>query len=264
MKKENVNPCTEAQVTPCQQEKTSKKVKLSGLFFGVDSSVPADNVLQNNLTQFDWVTRNKAYPNFWGRHIEGDTPLTKEEIRFIHRKGCKIVPIYRSDEPKQTEAQGKAESKKIALRAVELGIPKGTAVFVELADTEPAKQQYLFGLANGLLAAGYIPGFKANTDSLYGFDGEYSRAMTQHPQVFEQCLVWATAPKPEEYDGITTSHFIHPDKWIPFAPSCITRNDIALWQYGSNCHPIYDDAGKKTCFHIDLVKDMQIVVEKMF
>ena len=78
------------------------------------------------------------------------------------------------------------------------------------------------------------------------------------------CLIWAVSPIVEEYNGITTSHLIHPDNWVPFAPSGITRNEVAIWQYGVNCHPIEDDRGKATYFNLDLVRNEQVIVEKMF
>ncbi len=63
---------------------------------------------------------------------------------------------------------------------------------------------------------------------------------------------------------ITTSHLIHPDNWMPYAPSGITRNEIAVWQYGINCHPIEDDMGKVTTFNLNLVRNEQVIVDKMF
>ena len=36
------------------------------LYFGVDSAVASTEKLQNNLDEFEWVERNKLYPNFWG------------------------------------------------------------------------------------------------------------------------------------------------------------------------------------------------------
>lgn len=44
----------------------------------------------------------------------------------------------------------------------------------------------------------------------------------------------------------------------------ITRNDISIWQYGKNCHPIYDDNNNKTTFNIDLVKNDRIIINHMF
>lgn len=67
-----------------------------------------------------------------------------------------------------------------------------------------------------------------------------------------------------EYDRITTTHLIQPDNWKPFAPSGITRGDIAIWQYGKDCHPICDDRDRETSFNIDLIGNENVIIKKMF
>ena len=120
------------------------------------------------------------------------------------------------------------------------------------------------GFATTLLKCGLTPGFKANTDAAFDFDREYSGGMQSDRQVFEKCLIWAVAPSLTEYDRVTTTHLIHPDNWVPFAPSSIRRSDIAVWQYGKNCHPIYDDADNETTFNVNLVRNERVIIEKMF
>ena len=69
--------------TPTQVSRTEDSISLSTgpFYFGVDSATRADTVLQNNLTLFDWVTRNKMYPNYWGRYIGGEKNITHEEFK---------------------------------------------------------------------------------------------------------------------------------------------------------------------------------------
>ena len=43
---------------------------------------------------FEWVIRNKIHPNFWGRNLVGENALTKDEVDFIHSKGCKVAAVY--------------------------------------------------------------------------------------------------------------------------------------------------------------------------
>ncbi len=59
------------------------------LLFGVDSKIQANDLLQNNIEELEWVVRNKIYPNFYGRYLAGENCLTKDEIKFLHSKGCK-------------------------------------------------------------------------------------------------------------------------------------------------------------------------------
>jgi len=234
------------------------------LLFGVDSKIQANDLLQNNIEEFEWVVRNKIYPNFFGRYLTGENCLTKDEIAFLHSKGCKIAAIYVDNGEKLTEEQGTILAKKIDIRALELGIPAGTAIFLEIGNEEPISRDFMRGFAKALILEGLTPAFKANTDAKFNFDREFSRGMQADKDTFKKCLIWTVSPSLAEYDGMTTTHLIHPDNWIPYAPSGITRSEIAIWQYGVNCHPIEDDMGKLTTFNLDLVRNEQVIVEKLF
>jgi len=234
------------------------------LLFGVNSKTQANDLLQNNLEEFEWVLRNKIYPNFYGRYLNGENALTKEEAIFLHRKGCKIAAIYTDSGTKQTEEQGALLAKKAEERALDLNIPRGTAIFLEIDENTPVTRDFMRGFAAALILAGYTPGFKANTDARFDFDREFSRGVQSNKELFKACLIWAVAPTVKEYDGMTTSHLIHPDNWKPFAPSCMTRNEIAIWQYGKDCHPIENDRGNPTAFNLDLVRNKSIILDKMF
>ena len=240
------------------------KKTVNRLLFGVDSKIQANDLLQNNIEEFEWVVRNKVYPNFYGRYLTGENALTKEEINYIHRKGCKIAAIYADDGEKKTAEQGELLAKKISLLTLELGIPAGTVIFLEIADGEKVSYDFMKGFANALMAEGLTPGFKANTDAKFSFDREFSRGMRTDKAVFKHCLIWAVAPTLEEYNEITTSHLIHPDNWKPYAPSGLTRAEIAIWQYGVDCHPIEDDMGEITTFNLDLVRNEEVLIDKMF
>ena len=256
---------SEATATPMTDvvEQTKEKVPLR-ILFGVDSKTQADDILQNNISEFEWVVRNKVYPNFWGRNITGKNALTRAEINFLHRKACRIAAIYEDELEKKSEEQGKQSAEKAAAKAMQLGIPLGKAIFLVIKEDVEVTHEYLLGFAQQLLAYGYTPGFKANTDAHFDFDREFSRSMQINKDLFNQCLVWAVAPTLSDYDKMTTTHLIHPDEWIPFAPSGITRDDIAIWQYGKECHSINDNNGNKTSFNINLIKKSQLLIGKMF
>lgn len=234
------------------------------LLFGVESKFKSDNILQNNITQYEWVERNKIAPNFWGRNITGKNCLTKEEIEFLHRNACKVVAIYAEDEEKLTENQGVKMGRKAVDAALKLGIPKKNAIFLEVKNEENASKNFMRGYAKALLEAGYTPGFKGNTDAKFTFDASFSRGMQVDGSIFRQCIVWSEAPTIEKYDKMTTTHFIHPDNWTPFAPSCIRRKDIGVWQYGTDSHPIYDLNDVETSVNLNLVRNSKIIIEKMF
>ncbi|MBQ2766599.1 MAG: DUF1906 domain-containing protein [Clostridia bacterium] len=254
----------EAQVAQPSVSEPVVAKSVNRLLFGVDAKIQANDLLQNNIDEFEWVVRNKIYPNFYGRYLTGENCLTVEEIEYLHDKGCKIAAVYETTDAKQTEDEGKLLAKKVDIRALELGIPEETAIFLEIGDDEPVTRDFLRGYATALMAEGYTPGFKVNTDAKVSFDREFSRGMQTDREVFKKCLIWATSPTLSEYDGMTTTHLIHPDDWMPFAPSGITRAEIAIWQYGVECHPIEDDMGKVTTFNLDLVRNEQVILDKMF
>ena len=157
-----VIPITTLPPEPAQADKQAPSAPLR-LLFGVDSSRNSAAVLQNNLSLFDWVSRNKLYPNFWGRNINGHDPLTSAEISFLHSKGCKIAPVFLSSDPGESYEQGMLLAKKAALAAFTLHIPENTALFWEAASSTSA--EFFKGYAQGLLTEGYTPGFKADTDA---------------------------------------------------------------------------------------------------
>ncbi|MBQ2766601.1 MAG: hypothetical protein IJF49_00810 [Clostridia bacterium] len=76
------------------------------------------------------------------------------------------------------------------IRALELGIPEETAISPEIRDDEPVTRDFLRGYATALMAEGYTPGFKANTDAKVSFDREFSRGMQADREVFKKCLIW--------------------------------------------------------------------------
>lgn len=247
-----------------QVEQTPDVEMFEKMLFGVDSKQNAELILQNNINLFEWVVRNKLYPNFWGRNLIGENCLTEKEIDFLHSMGCKIAPIYNAVGEKRTEEQGEKAARKIDDIAIRLDIARGTAIFLEIDAEELVTRDYMLGFAKGLLEQGFIPAFRANTDAKYEFDHEFSRGMQTHKDIFSKCLIWAVSPSLAEYERVTTTHLIHPDNWAPFAPSGIVRDDIAVWQYGKDCHPINDDNNIETSFNINLIKNPQVIIEKMF
>lgn len=234
-----------------------------GLYFGFDCETPVDTILQNNITLFDWVERNKIYPTYCGRNITGKNALTREEVKFLADKGCNITVFFNPEGSKETEEQGKAAASVALSRVFELEVRYNKAIFMEIKENDSASKDFMKGYAAAIEEAGFIPGFKANTDSTFDFDRKFSAGMLSDPDIFGKCFVWATAPSAENYDNILTSHLISPDYWAPFAPSAITRRDIAIWQYGKNCHKIEDNSENVVVFNINLVRNVSVINENM-
>ena len=111
------------------------------LLFGVDSQIQANDLLQNNIEQFEWVVRNKIYPCFYGRYLNGENCLTKDEIKLLHSKACRIAAIYAEGGPKETKEQGVRLAQEATNRAHQLCIPEGTAIFLEIGKKEAADEK---------------------------------------------------------------------------------------------------------------------------
>ena len=256
--------CFMTSTVPEKTKSMSRPYVTDTLLFGVDSETCASTKLQNNLTEFEWVRRNKVYPIFWGRYINGENALSSDEIRFLREKCCKIALQYLSEEIKNTEGNGRADATKAMKLAKSLNIPQGVALFLEIPANEVATGPYLKGFSQAFLEGGYTPGFKVNTDAEYSFDREFGGAYRAQEEIMRQSLIWAVAPTLEEFDQINTTHLIQPKLWKPYAPGVLRRTDIAIWQYGKDCHKIFDDDDNLTQFNINLVRDESIIINKMY
>lgn len=197
------------------------------MIFGADSGFAADTRLGNGYTLHDWVMRRNCFPAFWGRSLTGDTPISAEEIEFLHGKNCKIALVLRDlTEEGVSTNDGTAD----ALRAVEaakaLHVPEGVALFAEIRDDWSVNHNWMIGFAQVLRDNGYIPGFIGNTDSSKNFNfdrqcGHYALATQEQGEY--GAVYWATEPKTGG----------EPSDWAPFCPSDLTPERIGLWRVGS-------------------------------
>lgn len=78
------------------------------LLFGVDSAIQANDLLQNNIEEFEWIVRNKIYPNFYGRFLTGENCLTKEEIVFSTARAARSRRSMPDEGAKQTEERARS------------------------------------------------------------------------------------------------------------------------------------------------------------
>ncbi len=224
-----------------------EKEKSIPKYFGVDTETRVDELLQNNITLFDWIRKNQGFPYFIGRRINGENALTSEEMSFISSNGSKTIPILTA----VTEKSAK-DNAKIAITLLEdLKIERNTPVFVEI-DAEKVTDEFLKEFATEVLSGGYIPGFYVDTDSYNNFDRLFSRAYQANEELMKQCKIWALSPEMEEFYETKNGHNEKPDIWGPFAPSCISKEQISFWQYGRKCHPINTYKGDKAYFNLNL------------
>ena len=229
------------------------------MFFGVNSTAKSDMILQNNLTLFEWVVRNQSHPYFWGRNLIGDNALTKSEVDFLNNNGCKVIPIYNKIRKgnKTTQEEGVLDANNTINIISELGVASGETLYLQIEPSVNLTAEYILGYAKAIVDNGYTPGFFANTDSLYDFDHQFCRCYQSNSELFGLCKIWAMSPTKPEFYGTSNAHTTLPDYWEPHCPSCITKEDISIWQYGERCHPIRDNTGNSVSVNFSAAKNLE-------
>lgn len=198
------------------------------LIYGTKTKMPANTRLTNGYTLYDWVMRMGYFPSFWGRSIDGEKAITKEELQFLKERNCKIA-LFVSDlnEASISKNDAASDALKVIEAAKRLGIPqnRNIALFADVLPEWSVNHNWMIGYASHLIKNGYVPGFIGNTDSSKNFN--FDRQCSHYVQAIRKkehmnTLYWSTEPK----------YRFHPEAWAPFAPSEITPNDIHVWSYG--------------------------------
>lgn len=198
------------------------------MIYGVSSNLEANLKLSNGFQTYDWIVRKNRFPQFWGRSIDGSCRIQREEIEFLHGKNCRIALIYNGATEEGACSLYGVEDGVCAVEAAQsLGVPSGEgyAIFAKIQPEWQVWENWIYGFAETVSEAGFVPGFIANTDSSINcsFDRSYNRFLEiSREEDHFGCLVWATEPKQEE-----------PEVWMPFCPSDITPDQISLWQASS-------------------------------
>lgn len=197
--------------------------------FGVNSATPINKRLKNGYTLFDWIMRQKGFPEFCMRTLCGEDAITAEEIEFLRTEDCKVGLVIRDlTETEISGVNGTEQAIRAVSRARELGAPEnaGIAIFAEINPEYSIDHNWMISFAQTISASGYVPGFIANTDSSknFNFDRQCSHFVeaTESTDYFG-ALIAATEPK---NDGM-------PETWEPYCPSAMEQDDIALWVCGT-------------------------------
>ena len=197
--------------------------------FGVCSATPINKKLKNGYTMYEWVMRQKGFPSFCMRTLDGDNKLTAEEIAFFQQKDCKIgLVIGNLTEAAVSATSGTQDALKAVEAAKELGVPqgKGIALFAEIKPEWSVNHNWMISFAQTVMANGYVPGFMGNTDSSinFNFDRQCSHFVnaTKDANCFG-AVYMATEPKCQK----------RPETWTPYCPSALEPEDISLWCCGT-------------------------------
>ena len=110
--------------------------------WGVDSTAAVTDDL------YQCVVENFGQPDFWGRYLSTipnvSDGLTLEEVRLIHNRGMKIMPIYNNFSEAVGARAGAVAARNAIFKARQLGIEEGVFLFAMLND-------FLLSMPIGLL-----------------------------------------------------------------------------------------------------------------
>ena len=197
--------------------------------FGVRSATPINKKLKNGYTMYEWVMRQRGFPAFCMRTLDGDNKITTEEITFFREKDCKVgLVICDLTEAAVSATSGTQNALKALEVAEELGVPqnKGIVLFAEIKPEWSVNHNWMISFAQTVKANGYVPGFIGNTDSSknFNFDRQCSHFVqaTKELNCFD-AVYMATEPK-------CTGQ---PEVWAPYCPSALEPDDISLWCCGT-------------------------------
>ena len=82
-----------------------------------------NELLQNNITLFEWIRKNQGFPYFIGRRINGQNAITHDEMSYISSNGAKVIPILTV----VTEKSAKDNARIAVALLDDLGIERDTS-----------------------------------------------------------------------------------------------------------------------------------------
>ena len=128
------------------------------LVLGVDSA-------KSSETLWDIAVKELGtYPAFWGRYLTdghvGATPLTTKEAEFLHRRRCRIVPIYNgiTEDTCQTMDHAERHASEAIRLAEALGVPRDVTVFGDIEHGWEVTGVFMERWKEEMSKCGYVPG----------------------------------------------------------------------------------------------------------
>jgi hypothetical protein len=212
----------------------SVAVKPSRLLWGVDSCKPITGDATASGGLYPQVNSILGTPDFWGRYLTttGNCPgISSTEVAAATRQHLGILPIYNDYDCSAVSGYATAQSyaSNAASAAASLGIPKGTVLVI---DIEPPGQwcsggvdsAFVAGWHDGLVAAGYAPGYYGDGTASSTFGTAWCGAVAAHPEIGTDSYLWSFEPSLVEPYTKAWSPV-----WQPNSVGCAGR--MAAWQY---------------------------------
>lgn len=209
--------------------------------WGVDSATNVNNIL------FECVRRNYGMPKYWGRYltrVEGAAEgLTTNEVRFLHQKGVKIIPIYSAFRRATGFSSGQIIARNALFHARRLRIPKGLLLVANIEHFFEVDAAWIRGWTTTIQLNGYRPGIYH--DPIKGkFSAAYCQAVSASPEVASQLVLWSAEPEP----GVSKE--ADAPSYAPASPPCTAQ--VQIWQYGrdSRVCPIDTNLMRRSLYNL--------------
>ncbi|MFC0559302.1 glycoside hydrolase domain-containing protein [Halalkalibacter alkalisediminis] len=192
------------------------------LNWGVDSAAAVTDDL------YQCVVENLGQPDFWGRYLSTipnvSEGLTLEEVRRIHDRGMKIMPIYNNFREAVGARAGAVAARNAIFKARQLGIPEGVFLFANVERFFVVDADWIIAWVEAMYNSPYRPGIYADPDE-GPFNAAYCQASEASNLVREQAVIWSAEPEPG-----TTPKRRAPKRFNPSRPDC--EANVWAWQYG--------------------------------
>lgn len=189
--------------------------------WGVDSAVSVDDEVYN------CTVNNFGKPKFWGRYLTTienvNEGLTPAEIKFLHNKGIKVMPIYNDFREAIGYRQGQVVARNAIFNAQRLGFPKDTYIFANVEKFFKVDEGWIRGWVDTFYPSGYKPGIYHDPQE-GEFSKSYCEAIKNNDKVKVQTILWSAQPAP----GATTLK--DAPEFNPAKVPC--EGNVWAWQYG--------------------------------
>ncbi|WEG11787.1 DUF1906 domain-containing protein [Pullulanibacillus sp. KACC 23026] len=192
-------------------------------YWGVDSAAPVTTHLYN------CVMENLGKPAFWGRYlktVQGSADgLTAEEIKRIHSRGTKILPIYSSFQSAVGYRKGSVEAQNAIYYANRLEVPKGAPIFANVEKFFDVDANWLNGWFEAFYRSPYQPAYYFDSEE-GNFMQAFCEAIGTNKKIKSHTILWSAQPEP----GETPAN--RKPAYKPIVPPC--GGNVWGWQYGRN------------------------------
>jgi len=227
----------------------SAAVQPNRLLWGVDSckAFTGDTAASSGL--YPQVNAILGRPDFWGRYLTNthNCPgISGAEVAAAAARRMGILPIFNHYDCSAVSGYdtGTAYAEEATSAAARLGIPRGTALMIDIEPPSPwcsaaTDGPFVEGWYDGVAGAGYSPGYYGDGTAPSTFGQAWCAAVGDRPEVATGSYLWSFQPS---LLGSYTK--ARSPQWMPNQVGC--AGNMVAWQYklsaGANPDVDHDQA----------------------